>query len=153
MPDTAAPTMPGGAPDRAGSTRDDSPRLAHTMLRVTDLDRSLRFYVGTLGMTLQRLEDYPDGGFTLAFVGYGAGRRGQAMIELTHNWDGRGYEHGTRFGHVAIAVPDVARACAAFALGGAEVVRPPGPMQGGTEMLAFLRDPDGYQVEIVEDAR
>jgi lactoylglutathione lyase len=123
-------------------------RFAYAMLRVDDLDRSISFYVGVLGMSLFRREEFSEGRFTLAFVGYGDGA---TTIELTHNWDPIAYEHGTRFGHIAVGVPDVYDACAALVRAGAELVRPAGPMKGGTEVIAFLRDPDGYRIELVEN--
>ena len=124
-------------------------RLLHTMLRVGDLDRSVGFYTEVLGMTLLRRTDYPDGKFTLAFVGYGPESE-QAALELTHNWGVDRYELGTAFGHVAIEVPDASAACAEIARRGGKVVRPAGPMKHGTTVIAFVRDPDGYQIELIE---
>ena len=124
-------------------------RILHTMLRVVDLDRSLAFYTEILGMRLLRRKDYPEGRFTLAFVGYGEESEG-AVIELTHNWDTASYEMGTAFGHVALAVPDAAAACAAIKARGGKVVREAGPMKHGTTVIAFVEDPDGYKIELIE---
>jgi lactoylglutathione lyase len=120
------------------------------MLRVRDLDASLRFYCDLLGMKLLRRRDYPGGEFTLAFVGYGDESE-TAVLELTHNWDGRGYELGTGFGHVAIGVADAAATCERLRARGAKIVREPGPMKHGTTVIAFLEDPDGYKVELIEE--
>ncbi len=124
-------------------------RIAHTMLRVANLDRSLQFYEHALGMRLLRRKDYPEGRFTLAFVGYGPERE-QAVLELTHNWDVADYERGTGFGHVAIEVEDAQTACAAVAQNGGKVSRPAGPMKHGKTIIAFVEDPDGYQIEFVQ---
>lgn len=126
-------------------------RLAYTMIRVSDLARSLDFYTRVLGMRLVHREDFPAGRFTLAFVGYGDA--GAPTIELTHNWGDHAYSHGTGFGHIALAVGDVHAATAAVAERGAEVIRPAGPMQSGSEVIAFIRDPDGYRIELVEGHR
>jgi lactoylglutathione lyase len=124
-------------------------RILHTMLRVGDLERSLAFYTGVLGMRLLRRQDYPEGRFTLAFVGYGPEAE-QAAIELTHNWDERTYQLGNGFGHVAIAVPDAAAACADIKKRGGVVIREAGPMKHGTTVIAFVQDPDGYKIELIE---
>ena len=127
-------------------------RLLHTMIRVKDLDRSLEFYTKLLGMTLLRRKDYPSGEFTLAFVGYGD-EAGNAVIELTHNWGQEApYELGTGFGHLAIGVPDIHGTCAALARAGVEIPRPPGPMKHGGSVIAFIEDPDGYKIELIERA-
>jgi lactoylglutathione lyase len=125
-------------------------RMLHTMIRVKDLDRSLAFYTGLLGMQLLRKKDYPDGKFTLAFVGYGEEEH-NAVIELTHNW-GREepYEIGTGFGHVALGVPDIYQTCEALGAAGAKVTRPPGPMKFGGSVIAFIEDPDGYKIELIQ---
>ena len=124
-------------------------RILHTMLRVGDLERSLAFYQQMLGMTLLRRHDYPEGRFTLAFVGYG-GEGDSAVLELTHNWDTTSYELGTAYGHIAIAVDDAAATCAEIRGRGGKVVREAGPMKGGTTVIAFVEDPDGYKVELIE---
>ena len=125
-------------------------RILHTMLRVGDLERSLAFYIDTLGMQLLRRKDYPEGRFTLAFVGYGP-EEGSAVLELTHNWDQDSYELGNAYGHVAIGVDDVYAACEGVKQRGGKVVREAGPMKGGTTVIAFVEDPDGYKVELLED--
>jgi lactoylglutathione lyase len=119
------------------------------MLRVRDLEASLRFYCDALGMKLLRRQDYPGGAFTLAFVGYGEESE-VAVIELTHNWDGRDYELGTAFGHLAIAVEDIRAACASLRDRGVRIVREPGPMKHGKAVIAFVEDPDGYRIELIE---
>lgn len=124
-------------------------RMLHTMLRVTKLDASLSFYTEVLGMRLLRRHDFPDGRFTLAFVGYGD-EDSNTVIELTHNWDTDSYELGTAYGHIALGVPDVYAACADIKARGGRVVREAGPMKGGTRVIAFVEDPDGYKVELVE---
>ncbi|MBM3488877.1 MAG: lactoylglutathione lyase [Alphaproteobacteria bacterium] len=125
-------------------------RLLHTMLRVMDLDKSLDFYTRLLGMKLLRRKDYPSGKFTLAFVGYGEESE-QAVLELTHNW-GRAepYELGTAYGHIAIAVPDAAVACDRLSRAGVKISRPAGPMAHGGSVIAFVEDPDGYRIELIE---
>ena len=124
-------------------------RLLHTMLRVNDLEESLRFYCDVLGMRLLRRKDYPGGRFTLAFVGYGPEEE-QTVLELTHNWDTHAYQICNAFGHVALGVEDVHRAVDALRAKGAKVVREPGPMQHGGSHIAFLEDPNGYRVELVQ---
>ena len=124
-------------------------RLLHTKLRVGDLERSLRFYVEVLGMTLLRRHDYPEGKFTLAFVGYGPESE-QAAIELTWNWGTSSYELGAGFGHVALEVPDAAAACAEIKRRGGVVTREAGPMKHGTTVIAFVQDPDGYKIELIQ---
>src|SRR5512136_399171 len=124
-------------------------RLLHTMLRVGDLERSIRFYPEVLGMTLLRRHDYPDGKFTLAFVGYGPESE-QAAIELTYNWGVDRYELGTAFGHVALEVPDAAAACAEIKRRGGVVTREAGLMKHGTTVIAFVQDPDGYKIELIQ---
>jgi lactoylglutathione lyase len=124
-------------------------RLLHTMLRVGDLERSLAFYTDVLGMRLLRRRDYPGGRFTLAFVGYGE-EQDHTVIELTHNWDTESYEIGSGYGHIAIGVNDIASTCQAIAEKGGRVVRPPGPMKHGSTVIAFVEDPDGYRVELIQ---
>ena len=124
-------------------------RVLHTMIRVGDLERSIRFYTEVLGMQLLRRRDYPDGKFTLAFVGYGPESE-QAAIELTYNYGVERYELGTAFGHIALEVPDAHAACAEIARRGGKVVRPAGPMKHGTTVIAFVEDPDGYRIELIQ---
>lgn len=124
-------------------------RILHTMIRVGDLQRSIAFYTEVLGMKLLRRQDYPDGRFTLAFVGYGPETE-QAAIELTHNWDTPSYDLGNGFGHVALAVPDAHAACAEIKRRGGVVTREAGPMKHGTTVIAFVRDPDGYMIELIQ---
>ena len=124
-------------------------RMLHTMLRVGNLERSLRFYCDVLGMRLLRRNDYPGGRFTLAFVGYGPEDQ-QAVLELTHNWDTRAYELGNAFGHVALGVDDIYATVASVRAKGAKVVREPGPMAHGDTHIAFLEDPDGYRIELIQ---
>ncbi len=125
-------------------------RMLHTMIRVRDLDASLDFYTGLLGMKLLRRNDFPEGKFTLAFVGYGD-EANHTVIELTHNWDQKEpYDLGNGFGHVALGVPDIHKACDALAAAGAKIPRPPGPMKHGTSIIAFIEDPDGYRIELIE---
>ena len=125
-------------------------RFLHTMLRVKDLDASLNFYTGQLGMKLLRKRDYPTGKFTLAFVGYGEEAE-STVIELTHNWEqAEPYALGSAFGHLAIGVPDVYKVCERLAAAGVKIPRPAGPMAHGGSVIAFIEDPDGYKIELVE---
>ena len=124
-------------------------RLLHTMIRVGDLDRSIAFYTEVLGMKLLRRKDYPDGKFTLAFVGYGDESE-HAVIELTHNWETKSYEIGDGFGHIAVAVADAYKACEDVKAKGGKVTRPAGPMKHGGSVIAFVEDPDGYKIEFIE---
>lgn len=126
-------------------------RLLHTMLRVGNLETSLQFYTEVLGMQLLRKQDYPDGRFTLAFVGYGPESEG-AVIELTHNWDTPSYDLGNGYGHIALAVPDAYAACAEIKKRGGVVTREAGPMKHGTTVIAFVQDPDGYKIELIQRA-
>lgn len=126
-------------------------RILHTMIRVGNLDASIAFYTEILGMQLLRRQDYPEGRFTLAFVGYGD-ESATAVLELTHNWDTPAYELCNGFGHIALAVPDAAAACAAIRARGGKVVREAGPMKHGTTVIAFVEDPDGYKIELIERA-
>lgn len=127
-----------------------SPRLLHTMLRIRHLEDSLGFYVGQLGMRLLRRKDFADGQFTLAFVGYGE-ESGSTVIELTHNWGAGSYDLGTAFGHIAIGVRDIYEATRQLRDAGVKVTRPPGPLKGDPgELIAFVEDPDGYKVELIQ---
>lgn len=127
-------------------------RILHTMLRVGDLDRSLKFYTEVLGMKLLRRKDYPDGKFTLAFVGYGD-ESDTAVLELTHNWGVEKYEPGNAYGHIAVEVADAYRACEDVRQRGGKVTREAGPMKHGTTVIAFVEDPDGYKIEFIQRAR
>jgi lactoylglutathione lyase len=124
-------------------------RLLHTMIRVGDLQRSIDFYTGVLGMKELRRREYPEGRFTLAFVGYGD-ETDHTVIELTHNWDTPSYDLGNGFGHLAIAVPDAYKACEDVKAKGGKVTRPAGPMKHGTTVIAFVEDPDGYKIEFIQ---
>ena len=124
-------------------------RMLHTMLRVGNLERSLGFYCDVLGMKLLRKHDFPGGRFTLAFVGYG-GEDTHTVLELTHNWDTEKYDLGNAYGHIALGVDDIYAACDALRAKGAKVVREPGPMQHGSTHIAFIEDPDGYKVELIQ---
>jgi lactoylglutathione lyase len=124
-------------------------RILHTMLRVGDLERSLDFYTRILGMRLLRRHEYPEGRFTLAFVGFGPEDTHPA-IELTHNWDTKSYELGTAYGHIALGVQDIRATCERLRAAGGRIVREPGPMKHGTTVIAFVEDPDGYRVELIE---
>ncbi len=119
------------------------------MLRVGDLERAIDFYTGVLGMRLLRRKDYPDGRFTNVFVGYGDEAH-EAVVELTHNWDTKSYDHGTGFGHLAIEVDDAYKACEEVKKRGGKVAREAGPMKHGTTVIAFVEDPDGYKIEFVQ---
>ena len=123
-------------------------RLLHTMIRVGDLKKSIDFYTQVLGMKLLRQKDYPDGKFTLAFVGYG-NEKDNSVIELTHNWDTENYDMGNGFGHLAIEVEDVYTAVDAIKNNGGKILREAGPMNAGTTIIAFVEDPDGYQIELL----
>ncbi|MDB4521835.1 lactoylglutathione lyase [Gammaproteobacteria bacterium] len=124
-------------------------RMLHTMIRVGDLDRSISFYTEVLGMKLLRRKDYPSGKFTLAFVGYGD-EADHTVLELTHNWDTGSYDLGTGYGHIALAVEDAAAACDSIRVKGGNVVREAGPMKHGGSVIAFVEDPDGYKIELIE---
>lgn len=123
-------------------------RLLHTMLRVGNLDRSIAFYTDILGMKLLRKHDYPDGEFTLAFVGYGD-EVSHSVIELTYNYGVEKYELGTAYGHIALGCDDVYATCEKIRAAGGKIVREPGPMKHGTTILAFVEDPDGYKIELL----
>src|SRR5690606_1446905 len=127
-------------------------RILHTMIRVGDLDRSLDFYTRVLGMQLLRKKDYPEGRFTLAFVGYGPEETHPA-IEHTYNWDTPSYDLGNGFGHIALGVDDIYAACDRIRAAGGKIVREPGPMKHGTTVIAFVEDPDGYRIELIEQKK
>lgn len=126
-------------------------RLLHTMLRVGNLERSIEFYTDVLGMKLLRQKDYPSGKFTLAFLGYGPESE-QTVLELTYNWDVDSYTIGDAYGHIAIGVDDIYATCDTIRDKGGNVVREPGPMKHGTTVLAFIEDPDGYKIELIEES-
>ncbi len=124
-------------------------RILHTMIRVGDLERSIEFYTEMLGLKLLKRRDFPGGRFTLAFLGYGPAES-HPTIELTHNWDTSRYELGDGFGHIALGVPDIYATTARIEAAGGRITRPPGPMKHGTTVIAFLEDPDGYKIELIE---
>jgi lactoylglutathione lyase len=125
-------------------------RMLHTMIRVMDLDTSLAFYTGPMGMKLLRRRDVPDGKYSLAFVGYGDEPE-HCVVELTYNWDqAKPYDLGTGFGHLAIGVPDVYKLCEDVTKAGGKVTRPAGPVKFGTTVIAFVEDPDGYKIELIQ---
>ena len=125
--------------------------ILHTMIRVGDLQRSLDFYTRIMGMRLLRQKDMPEQKYTVAFLGYGEGNKdGSTEIELTYNYGVDRYEPGTAFGHLAVGVPDVAATCAAIRAAGGNVVRDAGPLKGGTTIIAFVADPDGYKIELIQ---
>jgi lactoylglutathione lyase len=124
-------------------------RLLHTMLRVGNLDDSIRFYCDLLGMQLLRRKDYPSGEFTLAFLGYGD-EADNTVIELTYNWGKTAYDLGDAYGHIALGVDDIYATCAAIQAQGGKISREPGPMKHGTTVIAFIEDPDGYKVELIQ---
>ncbi|WP_207063374.1 lactoylglutathione lyase [Motiliproteus sp. SC1-56] len=123
-------------------------RILHTMLRVSDLEKAISFYTDMLGMRLLRRRDYPEGKFTLAFLGYGEEAQ-ESVLELTHNWEVTSYDLGTGFGHIAIGVDDVYAACDRIKSKGGHVLREPGPMKHTNSVLAFIEDPDGYRIELL----
>jgi lactoylglutathione lyase len=124
-------------------------RVLHTMIRVGDLDRSIKFYTDVLGMKLLRRKDYPDGKFTLAFVGYGPETE-HAVVELTYNWGTDKYDLGNAFGHIALEVDDAYKACEDIKKRGGKVTREAGPMKHGSTVIAFVEDPDGYKIELIQ---
>ena len=128
-------------------------RMAHTMIRVRDLEKSIDFYTKVLGMKVLRQKEYPGGKFTNTFVGYGP-EQSHPAIELTYNWDQeQPYDLGNGWGHVALEVPDVYATCEALKKAGAKITRPPGPMKHGTRVIAFVEDPDGYKIELLEPSQ
>ena len=125
-------------------------RFLHTMIRVGDLDRSVNFYTTMFGMKELRRRDVPEGKYTLAFLGYGGNATGEAEIELTYNYGTEKYDLGNAFGHLAVGVPDVAGACARIKAAGGKVTREAGPVKHGTTIIAFVEDPDGYKIELIQ---
>src|SRR5438105_4737863 len=126
-------------------------RILHTMFRVRSLDDSLKFYTEVLGMRLLRKKDFPSGEFTLAFVGYGEESE-TAVLELTHNWGKTDYQLGDQFGHVALGVDDIQATVERIRAAGGKITREPGPMKHGTTVIAFVEDPDGYKIELIEQS-
>lgn len=126
-------------------------RLLHTMLRVSNLEASLKFYCEILGMKLLRQKDYPGGKFTLAFVGYGE-ESNHTVLELTHNWEVEKYDLGDAYGHIALGVDDIYKTCEEIKARGGKVVREPGPMKHGSTVIAFVEDPNGYKVELIQES-
>ena len=124
-------------------------RILHTMIRVNDLEESIKFYQDLFGMKVLRKADYPDGKFSLAFIGYG-GEDTNTVIELTHNWETSHYDHGNAYGHIAIEVDDAYKSCADIKSKGGKVIREAGPMMHGTTVLAFVEDPNGYKIELIQ---
>ncbi|HZT51573.1 MAG TPA: lactoylglutathione lyase [Stellaceae bacterium] len=142
--DTATESQAKAAVDTSGF------RLLHTMLRVLDMDRSVDFYTRLLGMRLIRRRDVPDGRYTIAFVGYGDEEK-DTVLELTYNWDQKEpYALGSAFGHLAVATPDLYKTCDVLAKEGVKIPRPPGPLKFGTTHIAFIEDPDGYRIELIQ---
>ncbi len=128
----------------------DGYRFLHTMIRVKDQDKSIDFYTRLLGMNVLRQKNFEGGRFTNTFIGYGDGNA-ETVVELTYNWDqDEPYSHGSGFGHLAIGVPDIYATCEALAAEGVNIPRPPGPMKHGTTVIAFIEDPDGYKIELIE---
>ncbi len=125
-------------------------RMLHTMLRVGNLEQSLKFYTEVLGMKLLRKRDYEEGRFTLAFVGYGD-EENNTVLELTHNWDTSSYELGNAYGHIAIGVENIYATCDDIRASGGIITREPGPVKGGTTEIAFVKDPDGYAIELIQN--
>ena len=124
-------------------------RILHSMIRVNDLEESIKFYTEVLGMSLIREKEYPEGKFSLAFLGYGKETE-ETVIELTYNWDKSEYDHGNAFGHIALEVDDIYKACNEIKKQGTKVIRDPGPMMGSKLLLAFIEDPNGYKIELIE---
>ena len=124
-------------------------RILHTMLRVGDLDRSIAFYTDVMGMTLLRKRENEAYQYTLAFLGYGD-ESSEAVIELTYNWGVNEYDHGNAYGHIAIGVADIYQTCMAIRVAGGDITREPGPVKGGSTHIAFIRDPDGYAIELIQ---
>ena len=127
-------------------------KFLHTMLRVGNLQRSIDFYTQVLGMTLLRQSENPEYQYSLAFLGFEGGNPNQAELELTYNWGTESYDHGTAYGHIALGVPDAAAACAKIKAAGGNVTREAGPVMGGSTVIAFVTDPDGYKIELIQRA-
>ncbi len=127
-------------------------RLLHTMIRVNNLEESLKFYRDALGMKVLRSQEFPGGEFTLAFVGYGDEDH-NSVVELTYNWGASKYDIGSAFGHLAIGVEDIYQTCADLQKKGVKVVREPGPMKHGNTVIAFIEDPNGYKIELIQERR
>ena len=125
-------------------------KFLHTMLRVGNLQRSIDFYTQVLGMALLRQSENPEYQYSLAFLGFDGGNPAQAEIELTYNWGTESYDHGTAYGHIALGVPDAAAACAKIKAAGGNVTREAGPVKGGSTVIAFVTDPDGYKIELIQ---
>ncbi|PAT42923.1 lactoylglutathione lyase [Vandammella animalimorsus] len=125
-------------------------QFLHTMLRVGDLQRSIDFYTQVMGMQLLRTSENPEYRYTLAFLGFEGGNPAQAELELTYNWGTERYEMGTAYGHIALGVPDAYAACERIRQAGGKITREPGPVKGGTTVIAFVEDPDGYKIELIE---
>lgn len=123
-------------------------KYLHTMIRVGDLEKSIAFYTEVIGLSFHRKTDYPEGRFTLAFLG--SGGDAEPFLELTHNWDVSSYEHGTGYGHMALGVEDIYATCEKIEKAGGRVIRAPGPMKHGTTVIAFVEDPDSYKIELIE---
>ena len=141
---------PGNAVTQAG--HNEHMRILHTMLRVGNLQRAIDFYTQVLGMQLLRTSENPEYKYSLAFLGFDGGNPGQAEIELTYNWGTEQYDMGTAYGHIAIGVPDAYAACAKIKAAGGKVTRDAGPVKGGTTVIAFVTDPDGYKIELIQRA-
>ncbi len=124
-------------------------RILHSMIRVNNLEESIKFYTEVLGMSLIREKEYPEGKFSLAFLGYGKETE-ETVIELTYNWDKSEYDHGNAFGHIAVEVDDIYKACDEIKKQGTKIIRDPGPMMGSKLLLAFIEDPNGYKIELIE---
>ena len=124
-------------------------QILHTMIRVGDLEKSIEFYTKVLGMRLLRQKDYPSGRFTLAFIGYGS-EENDTVLELTYNWDTKNYQLGNGFGHIALGVNNINQTCKQIRENGGRIIREPGPMKHGKTIIAFIEDPDGYKIELID---
>jgi lactoylglutathione lyase len=135
-------------PEKNIYPREVNMRLLHTMIRVNDLEESIKFYCDLLGMKLLRKKDFPSGRFTNAFVGFGSESE-ESVVELTYNWDTHQYDLGNAFGHLAVGVNDIYQTCEALRIKGGKIVREPGPMKHGGSDIAFVEDPNGYKIELI----